>query len=150
MGRPTFHGCCRIVISRQLDQNFFVALARKKVLVVEDNDDLRTIFRLSLVAAGFEVCEASDGLHALRELENCLPDVLVLDLVLPSVDGFSIRAELAAHEETRKLPIVVVTGSIREVPGLNVAAVLRKPVATELLVAAVRNALSMGNRAVRD
>jgi DNA-binding response OmpR family regulator len=113
----------------------------KRVLVVEDNDDLRTIFRLSLTAAGFDVAEAADGLAALRAIESHPPDALVLDLVLPSVDGFSIRAELAAHEHTRDLPIVVITGSVRDVSGLDVASVLRKPVSPSVLVAAVRNAL---------
>ena len=61
--------------------------------------------------------------------------------MLPGLDGFDLNKELSANPRTRHIPIIVVTGSTREERGLNAYCILRKPVATDLLVAALRNAL---------
>ena len=111
------------------------------VLVVEDNDDLRYIFRDSLKSAGFDVCDASDGPQALRMIDECRPDVVVLDLGLPTLDGMSVREELAAHPLTRHIPVVVVTGDDAAADRIKAARVLRKPVEPDRLIAAVRIAL---------
>ena len=114
----------------------------KTILVVEDNDDLRQIFADSLKFSGFSVREASDGLEALHVIENTPPDLVVLDLVLPTLDGLSVRDEILAHVETRRIPIVIVTGSAEEFSHkLRGDCVLRKPVAPDTLVATVRNCL---------
>ena len=99
------------------------------------------MFCVSLVAAAFDVIEAQDGIQALQRIDINPPDAIVLDLMLPGVDGFDINKELGTNPHTRHIPIVVVTGSSREENGLNVSCILRKPVAMDLLVAAVRNAL---------
>lgn len=114
------------------------------VLVVEDNPDLRHLFRLSLALAGFSVRDAHDGYQALVALEESAPDALVLDLGLPRVSGFSVLEELTARSDIPKPAIVVVTG-LDGVDDLN-ATVLRKPVEPSLLVATVRTAL-VRNRA---
>lgn len=113
-----------------------------KVLIVEDDDDLRHLFRLALALAGFQVVESSDGVEALRQIDADPPDALVLDLMLPSLDGTALREAIAADQHTQRLPIVVVTGGTPNVGSLNVAAVLRKPITSELLVAAVKSALA--------
>ena len=59
----------------------------KRILVVEDHDDLRTLFRAALSGAGFDVTEARDGVQALRHLQGDLPDLVVLDLRLPRLNG---------------------------------------------------------------
>lgn len=115
------------------------------MLIVEDDDDLRRIFRLALGLAGFQVAESRDGLNALRHIDADPPDALVLDLMLPLMDGRELREALAADEHTRRIPIVVVTGGAPNVGSLKVAAVLRKPITSELLVAAVRSALAQAN-----
>lgn len=114
-------------------------LSRKTVLIVEDNDDLRHLYRDWLKAAGFDVCDASDGIQALLLIDDCQPDLVVLDIGLPTLDGISVRDELAAHSETRAMPIVVVT-ALDDVARIHDAHVLRKPVDSDALVAAVRAA----------
>ena len=111
----------------------------KTILLVEDNDDLRQMFADALRFAGFVVVQASDGLQALRILENDRPDLLVLDIVLPSVDGLSIRDEILAHTDTKDIPIVIVTGSAETFSHrLRNDCVLRKPVLPDQLVKTVR------------
>lgn len=116
----------------------------KRLLVVEDNSDLRRLFRTALSLAGYDVDEAADGLEALRMIENRAPDLVVLDLMLHSLDGQSVQQELAARAITSNIPIVIVTGSDIDVAGANVACVLRKPVLPDNLVRTVRQCLIRG------
>ena len=109
------------------------------VLIVEDNADLRYLFRVSLTIAGFRVREAPDGYHALVALEEEPPAVVVLDLGLPRVSGFTVLDELQARRDIPQPAIVVVTG-LDGVDHLNVT-VLRKPVEPTALVATVRGVL---------
>ena len=118
------------------------ALWVKTILLVEDDDDLRQMFADALRFAGFNVRQAPDGLHALRILETESPDLIVLDLVLPGVDGLSVRDEILAHLETRHIPIVIVTGSADTFADrLRGDCVLRKPVMPDKLVETVRKCL---------
>jgi DNA-binding response OmpR family regulator len=117
---------------------------RKTILVVEDDADLRRMFRTALVIEGFDVKEAADGLDALRKLDEYPPDLIVLDLGLPIIDGFSVQADIASRANTRRLPVVVVTGSLVDLETLDVACVLRKPVDPDTLVATVRKCLARG------
>jgi CheY-like chemotaxis protein len=121
-----------------------VTVEARTILLVEDNDDLRHMFADALRFAGFNVVEARDGLAALHVLENHHPDLIVLDLVLPGVDGLSIRDEILAHTETRDIPIVIVTGSAETFGRrLRDDCVLRKPVMPDKLVKTVRKCLSV-------
>ena len=116
----------------------------KRILIVEDDADLRRMFRMALIVAGFDVEEAGDGVEALRLVENRTPDLVVLDLVLRALDGLSVQQELAARAVTRHIPVVIVTGSTLEAGGLNVACVLRKPVMPDELVQTVSMCLAAG------
>jgi two-component system OmpR family response regulator len=116
----------------------------KRILVVEDDDDLRRMFRTALSMAGIEVVEAGDGLEALRHIESRPPDLVVLDLVLRALDGISVQQELAARAVTSRIPIVVVTGSSIDTDALDVACVLRKPVMPDELIKTVRRCLVLG------
>jgi DNA-binding response OmpR family regulator len=109
------------------------------VLIVEDNADLRYLFRVALTIAGFRVREAPDGYHALVALEEDTPAVIVLDLGLPRVDGFTVLDELQSRNDLPQPAIVVVTG-LDEIDHLRVP-VLRKPVEPTALVSTVRSVL---------
>ena len=121
----------------------------KRILIVEDDADLRRMFRMALIVAGFDVEEAGDGVEALRLVENRTPDLVVLDLVLRALDGLSVQQELAARAVTRHIPVVIVTGSTLEAGGLNVACVLRKPVMPDELVQTVSMCLAFGTPGAR-
>ncbi len=63
---------------------------RKKILVVEDNTELLELLRLNLKAAGFAVATATNGIEALKKAHSLSPDLVLLDLVLPELDGFAV------------------------------------------------------------
>jgi two-component system phosphate regulon response regulator PhoB len=113
-------------------------------LIVEDDADLRRMFRQLLQFAGFEVEEASDGWRALQLIDQRLPDLVVLDLTLPAVSGFVVQQDIAARAHSRHIPIVIVTGSTEDLDQLEVACVLRKPVSPDKLVETVRSCLASG------
>jgi CheY-like chemotaxis protein len=122
--------------------------SRHCVLIVEDDEDLRRLFRTTLALAGFEVREAGDGLEALQRIDADPPDLVVLDLVLPGVSGVVVYQEIAAQAVTRHIPIVVITGSAIAEHELDVACFLRKPISPDRLIEVVRTCLAAGGRSV--
>jgi len=82
---------------------------KKTVLLVEDEEPLRQVLRELLEREGFTVVEASDGVQALDEVDRSAPDILVLDLNLPRLDGYGVLNHLRARPSTAKLPVIVLT-----------------------------------------
>jgi CheY-like chemotaxis protein len=121
---------------------------RQTILIVEDNEDLRRLFRTALAFAGYDVMEAGHGLEALQRIDQGLPDLVILDLVLPDMSGVVVRQELAAQAITRQIPIVVITGSAIEPGDLDVACLLRKPITPDQLIQAVQKCLGASSGAV--
>jgi DNA-binding response OmpR family regulator len=115
---------------------------RPTVLIVEDDPDLRAMYRSTLAIAGYGVVVAANGIDALRHIDLEGPDALVLDLGLPLLGGRDVQRELASHAETRSIPIVVVTGSdTSDLNESDFSCILRKPINSEDLVAAIRRCL---------
>jgi CheY-like chemotaxis protein len=119
--------------------------AWRRILVVEDDPQLRDMYRTALRAAGYAVTAVEDGTDALRHIEQGLPAVVILDLALPRLDGRDVHRELKSRPDTRDIPIVVVTGADVSEADLNsFACVLRKPCDAERLVEAVEQCLRRG------
>jgi len=119
------------------------------ILLVEDDEQTREFYRHAIKAAGHEVAAVEDGLAALRRIDIELPDVIVLDLVLPRLGGIDVFQELRANPATRKIPVIAVTGSDRvlSVDTAEFHYFLRKPVSPELLVATIDQALKRSQAA---
>ena len=83
---------------------------RKKVLLVEDDESVRQLVRVTLEMNGYEVVEATDGLEGLLMLDLHKPDAIVLDLMMPDVGGERMLAQLRAAPETKRTPVVIITG----------------------------------------
>jgi CheY-like chemotaxis protein len=83
---------------------------RRLVLIVDDCADTRTLYSEYLDLAGFAVKEASDGIGAFDAAAAALPDVVVMDLGLPGMDGRDVLRQLKADPRTRAIPVVVVSG----------------------------------------
>ena len=124
--------------------------SRRRILIVEDDEDLRSLFRISLTLAGYDVEEAGDGLEALRRIDSSPPDLVVLDLMLPFVGGAVVQQEIASHVFTRDIPVVIITGSAKDLTDLHVACVLRKPVMPAELVRTVASCLASGVQGSRS
>jgi CheY-like chemotaxis protein len=98
------------------------------------------MYQSALAFAGFEVAVAGDGLTALEDIDDDHPDLVVLDLQLPQIDGSTILREVAATPDTRNIPVIVVTGSdAKAFP--EASAILRKPCDPGDLVAAIEQQL---------
>jgi len=80
-----------------------------RVLLVEDHPTMREAVRMVLAGEGYEVSEASDGVGALAEVARERPDVMVLDLHMPVLDGAGVLGSLRADPATANLPVIVVT-----------------------------------------
>jgi len=87
---------------------------RSTVLLVEDEEPLRLVLRDLLERDGFTVVEAPDGIVALDEIDRAAPDVVVLDLNLPRLDGYGVLARLRARPATISLPVIVLTAKSDE------------------------------------
>jgi two-component system OmpR family response regulator len=115
-----------------------------RLLVVEDEPNIRELLSTSLRFAGFEVHTAADGASALRLAESERPDLLVLDVMLPDMDGFSVTRRL--RDQGRQVPVVFLTardGTEDKVTGLTVGGddYVTKPFSLEEVVARIRAVL---------
>lgn len=116
-------------------------MKRKRILVVDDDRSIRQLYRAALGFAGFDVVLAEDGFGALQKVDECRPDLIVLDLHLPRIDGLTVLSELRANTYTLDIPVIVVTGVSYQYAVAQATAVLRKPCAPETLLAAVQQHL---------
>lgn len=82
---------------------------KKKILLVEDEQDLRELYVELLTDSGFEVVSVTDGLEAVKLLSDETWDLLLLDIMLPGIDGLKILKKISAGELTKKGSIVVIT-----------------------------------------
>lgn len=118
-----------------------------KILVVDDEPMARALLRLMLVRDGFEVIEAIDGVDALQKLQNDLPSLVILDVMMPGIDGIEICRRLRQQPETAELPILMLSAKTDANSislGLEVGATryLKKPIASEELTQHVREVLN--------
>jgi phosphate regulon transcriptional regulator PhoB len=90
-------------------------MTKSTILVVEDDPDILQLIAYNLEAVGFEVLTAEDGYEALSLARNRLPQLIILDLMLPGLDGFEVCRELKRTAGTRSLPILMLTARGEEV-----------------------------------
>ena len=82
---------------------------RRTVLVVDDFDDTRKVLRLWLERMGYAVSEASDGLEAVEAARTLSPDLIILDIEMPGIDGLESARRIRQHERLREVPIIAVS-----------------------------------------
>jgi len=121
-------------------------MAKESILVVEDEDDIRELLRYNLAKEGYRVIGAASGEEALRAVRGSLPDLVLLDLMLPGMDGLEVCRSLKQDPQTRNLPIVMLTAKGEEadiVAGLELGAddYVTKPFSVRVLLARLRAVL---------
>jgi len=123
-----------------------------KILVVDDDVELVGLVRFALVGAGYEVITAFDGEQALARLADSSPDLVVLDVNLPILDGFAVLERLRRHSQVPVMMLTVRSAEEDEVHGLDLGAddYLKKPFSPRGLLARVRSLLRRGPDAVED
>ena len=85
--------------------------AKPRILVVEDDPDLRTIVRLQLTSQGYEITEATNGAEGFQAIQENIPDCVILDLMMPVVDGFGFLKRVRSVTELESVPILILTAS---------------------------------------
>jgi two-component system phosphate regulon response regulator PhoB len=89
-------------------------MARPRILIIEDERALTDVLAYNLQREGYEVLSAHDGKEGLRKAQMQAPDLVVLDLMLPGMDGLEVCRQLRAGERTRSLPIIMLTAKAEE------------------------------------
>ena len=84
-------------------------MTQKKILVVDDEESLRKLTRLLLASRGYIVNEAYDGMMALASMESDKPDLVLLDIMMPGIDGFEVCRAIREVEATRHIPVIMLT-----------------------------------------
>ncbi len=120
----------------------------KRLVYVEDEREMIDLVRLILGRRGFEVIGANGGRDGLETIRRELPDLVLLDLMMPDMDGWDVYQQMKADEATRNIPVVVVTAkaqSIDKVLGLHIAKVddyISKPFSPQELTESVEKVLA--------
>ena len=86
-------------------------LAKPRILVVEDDPDLRTILKLQLVSQGYEVTETCNGAEGFAAIQEFTPDCVILDLMMPVMDGFGFLKRTRSILALQEIPILILTAS---------------------------------------
>ena len=80
-----------------------------KILIVEDDNLLRSVLGEKIVQKGFAVFEAEDGEKALQTVNECKPDIILLDLLLPGIGGFDVLTQIKKDEALKNIPVIVLS-----------------------------------------
>ena len=119
---------------------------KEKLLVVEDEVDIRELISFNLEMCGYEVIRAADGLEGWEKARSENPDLIILDLMLPGIDGFEVCKRLRSEKATQSMPVIMLTARSEEesmVKGLELGAddYVTKPFSPRVLVARVKAVL---------
>ncbi|HDG97415.1 MAG: response regulator [Deltaproteobacteria bacterium] len=127
-------------------------MSKKYILVVDDDPDLVETVAMMLESKGCEVGRAYDGVEGEESIKQRRPDLIILDVMMPRKDGYVLCAELKANEETKDIPVVLLTAVGEAVPttryshadGMSTEAddYIAKPIDTETLWEIVNSLLS--------
>ena len=123
-----------------------VIMAHEKIMVVDDEEDIQELVRYNLERNGYEVSCVSSGEEAIDEIRSFRPDLLILDLMLPGIDGFEVCRTLKNDPKAEHIPIVMLTAKGEEsdvVTGLELGAedYIVKPFSPQVLLARARAVL---------
>ena len=126
-----------------------------RVLVIDDEPPIRLLCRVNLEAEGMEVVEASDGPTGLEKARNDEPDVILLDVMMPGLDGWQVAEELLDDERTSSIPIIFLTAraEVRDrARGLDLGGIdyITKPFNPVELAPLVRDLIDRVDRGERD
>ena len=124
----------------------------KNILCIEDEPDMIDLIRLILNRHGFDVQGADGGKEGLEKVKKNPPDLVLLDLMMPDVDGWEVYQQIKADEKTKHIPVIIVTAkaqSVDKVLGLHVAKVddyISKPFSPQALLESVQKVLGIPSK----
>jgi len=118
----------------------------RRILLIEDDVALVALVSKALSARGYDVQIAKDGLEGLKKVDKSPPDLLIVDIMMPQLDGMTLVRAIKGHRETRHIPVIFLTAksdSRSVVEGINLGAkfYITKPFSIEDLLSKVQRAL---------
>ncbi|MFA5161391.1 MAG: response regulator [Elusimicrobiales bacterium] len=117
----------------------------KKVFIVEDSPELLEVIEAALRQEGFEVAGQETGRNAVVKIKETMPDVILLDVILPCMDGHAIASQLSQDDTTKKIPIVVITALVQSKSLFDkfgqVKSFVTKPFSASELVSVIKTAV---------
>ena len=117
-----------------------------KVMVVDDENDVVELIKFMLEKDGHEVITASNGREALEKVEPTNPDLIILDIMMPEIDGYTVNTRLQEKDETKSIPVIILTakGQMRDLftLGSNIVAFMEKPFDPKHLREKIQDVLS--------
>jgi two-component system response regulator VicR len=120
----------------------------RRIVYIEDEYDMIDLVRLILGQKGYEVVGAIGGREGLTMVQQELPDLVLLDLMMPDMGGWEVYQQMRAEESTREIPVIIITAkaqSIDKVLGLNIAKVddyISKPFSPQELIDSVESVIA--------
>lgn len=121
-------------------------MSRERILIIEDEEDIAELVRFNLEKEGYQISIATTGEEGMKAARADMPDLIILDLMLPGLDGLDVCKVLKAGDKTKGIPIVIVTAKGEEsdvVTGLEVGAddYITKPFSPKVLIARIRSVI---------
>lgn len=135
-------------LRRRLAETFPDGRGGKLVLVVDDEESIRTLLHQELLNAGYRVAEAGNGLEALRQARDENPDLIILDLMMPGINGFDVLSVLKGDAKTAPIPVLILSVLEDRERGLRLGAdeYLIKPLDSERLLGTIAGLLERAAR----
>lgn len=130
-------------------------MTKQKILLIEDEEDIAELIKLQAELAGYKIAVESDGLNGLRAVAREKPDLVILDLMLPGLNGLDVCRKIKTNAETRDIPVIMVTAKGEEVDivlGLELGAddYVCKPFSVKVLLSRIRAVLRRGKEPDRE
>lgn len=122
-------------------------MGQEKILIAEDEKDIVFIMRAALEEKKYNVIEAFDGQETLEKVSKEKPDLILLDIMMPKMDGITVNRQLKVNSQTRDIPIIVITGRgetrkvFRKKSEAKIDVYLEKPFTLELLFQKIKEVL---------
>jgi len=112
----------------------------KRILIVEDEPPIQDVLQFALKGAGYEVLLAHDGQEALDHIQTVIPDLILLDLMMPGMNGFRFINELDRRGMRSAIPIIVISAlaNVEELKQMHICAYLPKPFSMKTLLEEVK------------
>ena len=124
-----------------------MAAVKRTVVCIEDEAEMIDLIKLILGRKGFELTGATGGEEGLKQVRRIKPDLVLLDLMMPGMDGWEVYQQMKADEELKRIPVIIVTAkaqSIDKVLGLHIAKVddyITKPFGPQELIQSIEKVL---------
>ncbi len=118
----------------------------KKILFVDDEDDIREVVQIRLESNGYQVVTAASGEEALKKVESEHPDLVILDVMMPGMDGLAVLKRLRKERQTENLPVILLTAKRQKTIGdlfefENIQGFIEKPFESTVLLDLIDKAI---------